>query len=315
MYIIKQPSKIIFGNKSASQYDYPENCLLITSKGSRQRGWIEYLGLKNYTLFDNVENNPSIETTEKILSEFLNTKISSVVGLGGGSSLDVAKFCAAKMNKFKIMIPTTFGSGSEVTRIAVLKINGKKRSFHDDTFFADTAIVDSNFISQTPDDVFKNSVIDALAQCSEAFDSKIGNLYTKFVCEKAFDYLESGIMNQDYEKIVLGSLLSGLGFGNCSTTLGHALSYVFSNEGISHGHALAFTTTVAHKFNNSKFYSRFLEIVKKLNFKSIKLQANLKDSAELILTDKKHIDNNPKLVLNKDILSLLEKINLGNALN
>lgn len=315
MYIIKQPSKIIFGNKSASQYDYPENCLLITSKGSRQRGWIEYLGLKNYTLFDNVENNPSIETTEKILSEFLNTKISSVVGLGGGSSLDVAKFCAAKMNKFKIMIPTTFGSGSEVTQIVVLKINGKKRSFHDDTFFADTAIVDSNFISQTPDDVFKNSVIDALAQCSEAFDSKIGNLYTKFVCEKAFDYLESGIMNQDYEKIVLGSLLSGLGFGNCSTTLGHALSYVFSNEGISHGHALAFTTTVAHKFNNSKFYSRFLEIVKKLNFKSIKLQANLKDSAELILTDKKHIDNNPKLVLDKDIISLLEKINLGNALN
>ena len=315
MYIIKQPSKIIFGNKSASQYDYPENCLLITSKGSRQRGWIEYLGLKNYTLFDNVENNPSIETTEKILSEFLNTKISSVVGLGGGSSLDVAKFCAAKMNKFKIMIPTTFGSGSEVTQIVVLKINGKKRSFHDDTFFADTAIVDSNFISQTPDDVFKNSVIDALAQCSEAFDSKIGNLYTKFVCEKAFDYLESGIMNQDYEKIVLGSLLSGLGFGNCSTTLGHALSYVFSNEGISHGHSLAFTTTVAHKFNNSKFYSRFLEIVKKLNFKSIKLQANLKDSPELILTNKKHIDNNPKLVLNKDILSLLEKINLGNALN
>ena len=119
----------------------------------------------------------------------------------------------------------------------------------------------------------------------------------------------------DYEKIVLGSLLSGLGFGNCSTTLGHALSYVFSNEGISHGHALAFTTTVAHKFNNSKFYSRFLEIVKKLNFKSIKLQANLKDSAELILTDKKHIDNNPKLVLDKDIISLLEKINLGNALN
>ena len=55
--------------------------------------------------------------------------------------------------------------------------------------------------------------------------------------------------------------------------------------------------------------------MKKLNFKSIKLQANLKDSAELILTDKKHIDNNPKLVLNKDILSLLEKINLGNALN
>lgn len=56
-----------------------------------------------------------------------------------------------------------------------------------------------------------------------------------------------------YDKIVMGSLIDGLGFGNASTTLGHALSYVYSNEGISHGHALAFTTTYAHEFNESKF--------------------------------------------------------------
>lgn len=52
-------------------------------------------------------------------------------------------------------------------------------------------------------------------------------------------------------------MISGLGFGNSSTTLGHALSYVFSNEGLSHGHALAFTTTVSHKFNNSIFMIDF----------------------------------------------------------
>ncbi len=315
VYIIKQPSKIIFGKHSASNYDFPENCLLITSKGARQRGWIEYLNLKNFNVFDKVENNPSMYTVDKILAEFSNTKISSVIGLGGGSVLDVSKFSAAKMNKFKIMIPTTFGSGSEVTRIAVLKIDGKKKSFHDDKFFADTAIVDSEFISHTPENVFKNSAIDALAQCSEGFDSKIGNFYTKFLCERAFDYLESGILNEDNEKIVLGSLFSGLGFGNCSTTLGHALSYVFSNEGISHGHALAFTTTIAHKFNDSKFYSRFLKIVKKLNFESIKLQLDFQNAADLILTDKKHLENNPKLVSHEDIILLLEKINLNNVLN
>ena len=315
MYIIKQPSKIIFGNHSASKYNFPENCLLITSKGTKQRGWIEYLGLKNFHLFDDVESNPSMDTVEKILSGFSYTEISSIIGLGGGSSLDVAKFCAAKMNKSKILIPTTFGSGSEVTRIAVLKIGGKKKSFHDDKFFADTAIIDSKFISQTPENIFKNSVVDALAQCSEGFDSKIGNNYTKFLCEKAFEYLETGILNEDHEKIVMGSLLSGLGFGNCSTTLGHALSYVFSNEGIPHGHALAFTTTAAHKFNNSKFYLRFHNIVKKLNFESIKLKANFQNAAQLILTDKKHIDNNPKLISHSDIVSLLEKINSGSALD
>ena len=65
------------------------------------------------------------------------------------------------------------------------------------------------------------------------------------------------------EDLALGSLYSGLGFGNSSTTLGHALSYVYSNEGISHGHALAFTTMLAHKFNNSVFYKRFNKIVHK----------------------------------------------------
>ena len=315
MFVIKQPSKIIFGNLSASKYIFPENCLLITSKGAKQRGWIDYLGLKNYALFDRVENNPSIETTEKILSTFSNTKISFVIGLGGGSCLDVAKFCAAKMNKSKIIIPTTFGSGSEVTRIAVLKINGKKKSFHDDKFFADTAIVDSKFIFNTPNDVFKNSVIDALAQCSEGFDSNIGNFYTKFMCERAFNYLESGILNNDYEQIVLGSLLSGLGFGNCSTTLGHALSYVFSNEGFSHGHALAFTTTAAHNFNKSQFYERFQNLVKKLDFPPIYLKQNLNQATDIIMTDRKHLDNNPKKITEKNVFHLLESINQNKTNN
>ena len=65
--------------------------------------------------------------------------------------------------------------------------------------------------------------------------------------------LESALLKNNYEKLALGSLITGLGFGNSSTTLGHALSYVYSNEGIMHGHALAHTTSVAHGFNNSKF--------------------------------------------------------------
>ncbi|MHA7733157.1 iron-containing alcohol dehydrogenase [Nitrosopumilus sp. S6] len=309
MWTIKQPSKIIFGKQSVKDYSFPEKCLVITSSGANSRGWLEYAGLSNQMIFDKVESNPSIETTQKIISKFKNSDFTHVIGIGGGSSMDVAKYCAFKMNKLKIMIPTTFGSGSEVTRISVLKVNGKKKSFHDDQLFADIAIIDSHFIENSDEKITKNSVIDACAQCTEAYDSKLANPYTKFLCNYAFDLLEEGILRNDFEKIVLGSLIDGLGFGNSSTTLGHALSYVYSNEGISHGHALAFTTTVAHEFNNSKFYNRFKNIVEKLTFSKINLKQSLEEAAETILPDVKHLDNNPKLITKNDIISLLEKIN------
>ena len=103
-----------------------------------------------------------------------------------------------------------------------------------------------------------------------------------------------------------------MGFGNCSTTLGHALSYVFSNEGYSHGHALAFTTTVSHKFNDSIFYNRFKNLVNKMNFDKITLKQDLNEASKTILLDKRHLDNNPKIINHDDIVSLLKKINSGN---
>ena len=309
MFKITQPPVIMFGRHSARDYSFPQNCLVITSRGAITRGWLEYLKLDNYHIFDKVESNPSIETAESIISEFSNSSFSSVIGLGGGSSMDVAKFIANKMDKSKILIPTTFGSGSEVTRISVLKVNGKKKSFHDDSQIANIAIVDSHFIEDSPIEIIRNSAIDATAQCSEGFDSKSSNSFTKFLCNHAFNLLEEGIMKMDKEKIVMGSLISGLGFGNCSTTLGHALSYVFSNEGYSHGHALAFTTTVSHEFNNSQFYHRFKNLVNKLNFEPIHLTQNLEDAAEIILSDRKHLDYNPHPVSKNDIIDLLKKIN------
>ena len=309
MFKITQPPVIIFGRHSVMDYSFPQNCLVITSKGAISRGWLEYLKLNDYHIFDKVEPNPSIETTEDIISEFRNSNFSSIVGLGGGSSMDVAKFVANKMKKFKILIPTTFGSGSEVTRISVLNVNGNKKSFHDDGQIANVAIVDSHFIEDSPFEIIRNSAIDAAAQCSEGYDSKNSNPLTKFLCNQAFELLEEGIIKMDKEKIVLGSLISGLGFGNSSTTLGHALSYVFSNEGYSHGHALAFTTTLAHEFNMSRFYERFKNIIRKLDMPVIKLKGDLNEAAELIMTDHKHIDNNPIQITKNDIIKLLNRIN------
>jgi len=305
---IRQPKKIIYGTNSCQNFNFPKNALLITSTGAKSRGWLDYLKIQNFVLFDSVEPNPSMETIDNILSEF-NQNFSSVIGLGGGSSLDVAKFVGNKLKKIKILIPTTFGSGSEVTRISVLKIDGKKTSFHSDDLLADISIIDPFFIKDAPPEIIKNSAIDACAQCTEAYDSKIANDYTRFLCKKAFDILEKALIDEKYDDLAYGAMISGLGFGNSSTTLGHALSYVFSNEGISHGHALAFTTTVAHKFNDSQFYERFKLLVKKLHFSPIILHQDLIDAAKLIQLDRKHLDYNPKIVSEDDVIKLLNQIN------
>ena len=309
MWTVKQPSKIIFGENSVNEFIFPEKCLVITSRGAKSRGWLNYSGLTNQIIFDDVDPNPAIETTQKIISKFQNSDFTHIIGIGGGSSMDVAKYCAFKMNKLKIMVPTTFGSGSEVTRISVLQIDGKKTSFHGDHLLADVSIVDPFFIKNAPINVIKNSAIDACAQCSESFDSKMANNYTKFLCKKAFKILETAIINEKYTDLAYGAMLSGLGFGNSGTTLGHALSYVFSNEGFSHGHVLAFTTTVAHKFNNSQFYERFKKLVEYFNFEHIHLSQNLFDAAKIIKLDKKHLDNNPVNITTENIITLLELIN------
>tara|TARA_B100001540_G_C15815383_1_gene646963 strand:+ start:4291 stop:5232 length:942 start_codon:yes stop_codon:yes gene_type:complete len=308
MHTIKQPSEIIFGENSLKNYEFPEKCLLISSKGAKKRGWLELDSLKKFYIFDDVESNPSIQTTETIIKDFNNSDFSHIIGLGGGSVMDVAKFVGFKMEKKKITIPTIFGSGSEVTRISVLKVNNKKQSFHDDKIFTNVAILDPIFIQNTPKKIINNAIIDACAQSTEAFDSKNSNIYTKFLCQKGFDNIEQGINESDNLKIIFGTLLTGLGFGNASTTLGHALSYVFSNEGFSHGHALAFTTQIAHQFNNSIFYTRFKKIVEELNFEKITLKSNFDDAAEIILQDRKHLDNNPKNVTKNDIKNLLNLI-------
>ena len=99
MFTIKQPSEIIFGKNSALEYDFPKKSLLITSSGAEKREWFSNLNLDANLIFNDVESNPSIETTNTIIEKFKNQNFSTVVGLGGGSVLDVAKFVGYKTLK------------------------------------------------------------------------------------------------------------------------------------------------------------------------------------------------------------------------
>ena len=313
MHVVKIPKIINFGKNALGETQYPKNALVVTTAPPQiSEKWLGKMGIKDYMLFDKVTPEPSIDDVKTVIAEFKDKNPSVLIGLGGGSSMDVVKYASSEMGKQKILIPTTFGTGAEMTTYCVLKFDGKKKLLREDKFLADMAVVDSYFMDGTPEQIVKNSVCDACAQATEGYDSKLGNEFTRTLCKEAFDVLYDAIINNKPENYPYGSMLSGMGFGNCSTTLGHALSYVFSNEGVPHGYSLSSCTTVAHKFNKSIFYERFKEIVKKLGFEKLALKAPVDVAAETVLTDRGHLDPNPIPVTKEDIMKCLNDIKTGN---
>lgn len=309
------PKKIVFGENAANEFDYPKNSLIITTTTPEiYNKWIEHMEITNYEIYDKATPDPAIETVEQIQKEFEGKNISTYIGLGGGSSMDICKYLSKITGIPKILIPTTFGTGAEMTTYAVISFEHKKKLLQDEAFLADAAIVDPYFLPGTPFNIMRNSACDAAAQASEGYDSKIGNPFTRFFCKEAFDILEDAIINDKHDLLPYGAMLSGIGFGNSSTTLGHALSYVFSNEGVPHGYSLSSCTTVAHKFNESIFYERFKRICQKLKFEPLKLKQPLDEAADVIMPDRGHLDNNPKEVTKEDIIKCLDEIVNGNPL-
>jgi len=309
------PKKIVYGENAAKEFEYPRKSLIITTTESKiYEKWIEYMGIKNYEIYDKVTPDPAIETVEKIKNEYEGKDISHYIGLGGGSSLDVCKYLSKITGIPKILIPTTFGTGAEMTTYAVISFEHKKKLLHDEAFLADVAIIDPYFLPNTPFNILRNSACDAAAQASEGYDSKLANPFTKLFCKEAFEILEDAIINDKHELLPYGAMLSGIGFGNSSTTLGHALSYVFSNEGVPHGYSLSSCTTVAHKFNKSPYYERFKKICQKLKFEPLSLKQPLDQAADVIMPDRGHLDNNPIEVTKQDVIKCLDEIVNSNPL-
>jgi len=313
MYTVRIPSTIKFGENALGETEYPKNALVVTTAPPELSGkWLDKMGIQDYMLFDKVTPEPSIDDVKTVMSKYKDKNPSALIGLGGGSSMDVVKYAAPELGKKKILIPTTYGTGAEMTTYCVLKFEGKKKLLREDKFLADMAVVDSYFMDGTPEQIVKNSVCDACAQATEGYDSKLGNDLTRALCKQAFDVLYDAIMNDKPENYPYGSMLSGMGFGNCSTTLGHALSYAFSNEGVPHGYSLSSCTTIAHKFNKSIFYEKFKDVIEKLGFDKLDLKSNVSEAADTIMTDRGHLDPNPIPVSKEDIMKCLNDIKAGN---
>ena len=203
MNTLRIPKVINFGKDALSEAEYPKNALVVTTAPPALSGkWLDRMGIEDYMLYDKVTPEPSIDDVNGVISEFKSKDPSVIIGLGGGSSMDVVKYSAPEMGKEKILIPTTFGTGAEMTTYCVLKFDGKKKLLREDKFLADRAVVDSYFMDGTPQQIVSNSVCDACAQATEGYDSKLGNDFTRAMCNQAFDVNVGGPMDMFFSNSI-----------------------------------------------------------------------------------------------------------------
>jgi len=321
------PQKVIFGAGSAVLIGEEakrlggRKILIVTSPGMLHRPHLKQTAdsLKKHKLrfdvFSDVTPEPPIDDVYRCVAVVRKKGLDLLVGLGGGSVMDVAKKAAADLSLPKIMVPTTAGTGSEVTHESVLKVDGKKRAFVEACLTADVAIVDPDLCRTMSKRLTASSGMDALAHAVECSESKKSNPIAKTLALEAYNLVKDNLMQavkgdtQAMVNLSLGSLIAGMAFGNSGTTLGHALSYPLSNRGIPHGEAVAMVLPYALEFNGSDpaFAKKLRRFVR-----TIELQWNPRwDAHEMaaeVMEDKRHLGNNPVEVTFADILGIFEKM-------
>jgi alcohol dehydrogenase class IV len=229
--------------------------------------------------------------------------------------MDVAKKVASELDLPKIMMPTTAGTGSEVTHESVLKVGGKKKAFVDEKLVADVAIVDPSLMMSMPRRLVASSGLDALAHAVESYQCKRGNELIRTLAwnahsmirsniEKAVDHDAAAISNMAF-----ASLMAGMAFGNSGTTLAHALAYPLSNQGIPHGEAVAIVLPSALEFNgfDEKIVAEIRRITQNVGL-PLSFQGDARKMAEVVMEDERHLSNNPKSVVFEDVVRIYQKI-------
>jgi len=285
---------------------------LVTSRHfAKKYGILDRLSdfLKGLTLvvFAEVEENPTIETVDRGAAQCREGKCDLVMGLGGGSALDAGKAmamlqknpgsireyldqertCQVKGLPY-VAIPTTSGTGSEVTPFTVITHPTKKAkpAIAPPENFPDVALVDPELTLSMPFEVTASTGLDAMCQAVEGFWSTQGNPLTRSLAfeaiKLAMENLESACFKKDKESVTnmaLSSHLTGIEMSNIGNTSIHPLSYPITLDySVPHGFACAiFLPEVIH-FNASAIKDRFRDLLTLLDLTSVEAFADKVDS-------------------------------------
>ena len=304
MQWFKVPAKIFFERDSVEylhQMKDVHKVIIVTDRSMVDLGFVDkitdQLKLRRdpvqYQLFCDVEPDPSIQTVREGVELMRTFAPDTIIALGGGSSMDCAKgmwlfyeypevdfndlkqkFMDIRKRAFRypdlgkkaqlVCIPTTSGTGSEVTPFAVItdKEEHKKYPLADYSLTPTIAIIDPTFTLSLPKKIVADTGMDVLTHATEAYVSTMANDYTDGLCIQAikmvFQYLERSYNNgpADYEakeKMHNASCLAGMAFANAFLGMNHSMAHKIGGEfHVPHGRANAILLPFTIRYNGTQ---------------------------------------------------------------
>ena len=323
--------------------------LVITGKNSFNKSGISRIinfkdSKKIFKFYFKNSYLPEINELKKIIKFLDQFKPNLIIAIGGGAVLDLAKIAnvadidalnnleknlsnyivpGKKQNYPLVAIPTTAGSGAEVTSNAVIYIRNIKYSVESNLLLPNYFFLISKLVLGNPKKLKAASGFDAIAQSLESLISVKSNKASVYYAKKSLILSSKNYLNfvkkpniANSEKMILAANLAGKAINISKTTAPHAVSYPFTSiYGISHGHAVSLTlekflyfNLINKKFSRSSFeldkrYKIIFDIfsVKNINelckkIKFIKMNAGLEDNYKKLGID---IDNGIDKILNE----------------
>lgn len=274
------PSKIVFGTNSIDQlmsYTANRKVFLITSNGFVKRGLVDKIKTLLPDLvgiYSNIPSHPEFKDLEMAYAEIHQYKFDMFLAIGGGSVLDATKYFSVYNDTHSaqfvtniikgqspkdnyqqipiISVPTTAGTGSEITPWATIwdQTEKKKYSLHLPNLFPEIALYDPALTLSVPKEITIQTGLDTLSHALESIWNKNASEITVNYAIKAarlvvqyLPLLADDLHNLHYRtQLLKACMYAGLAFSNTQTALAHAMSYyITSHKGIDHGLACSFT--------------------------------------------------------------------------
>lgn len=297
--VLLQPGKIVFGTGCTEQFckDYLamgfKRLFILTAPVIRpmiaDMEKTLTAGGVSIEYFDDIRQEPSVSDFKKILGIAREFKADSVIGVGGGSVLDLSKLVAtlidseqqiedlfgtgfvAKRGKWFACMPTTSGTGSEVSPNAILldERDALKKGVVSPYLMADAAYIDPKLTWSVPGKITAETGMDAITHCIEAYTNKFAHpvidVYAlqgiRLIAANLLRAVKDGKDVEAREALSLGSMYGGLCLGPVNTAAVHALSYPIGGEyHISHGLSNAILLPSVMRFNMSANVRKYAEV-------------------------------------------------------